>query len=183
MRLCTALGVSLVVSLAFATTDKSRVLSVPLNLKLGLWQMTYTTAGDGVLPLQSIAPELLAKMTPEQRSRTEARLKARIPPGSRIETKQYCLTEEKLKKAIFNSAYEIQNCRRTVLNSTPKLQQFHEECLENGSTRTSDARFEALELGKLKGSIKVKSDGAAAYAMNVEIEGRWMAADCGNAQQ
>ena len=92
MRLCTALGVSLVVSLAFATTDKSRVLSVPLNLKLGLWQMTYTTAGDGVRPLQSIAPELLAKMTPEQRSRTEARLKARVSPGSRIETKQYCLT-------------------------------------------------------------------------------------------
>jgi hypothetical protein len=183
MRLCTALGVSLVVSLAFATTEKSRILNVPLNLKLGLWQMTYTTEGDGVRPLQSIAPELLAKMTPEQRARTEARLKARVPAGSRIETKQYCLTEEKLKKAIFNSAFEIQNCRRTVFNSTARLQQFREECLEDGSTRTSDARFEALELGKLKGSIKVKSDGATAYAMNVEIEGRWLAADCGNAQR
>ncbi len=183
MRLCTALGVSLVVSLTFAATDKNRVSSIPLNLKLGLWQMTYTTEGNGGSAFHSIAPELLARMTPEQRSRTEARLKARIAPGLQIETRQYCVTEERLKRAIFDKAYESPACRRTVLNSTAKLQQFHEECMERESVRSADARFEALDQNKLKGFLKVKFDGANPYTMNVEIEGNWMAADCGTALQ
>ncbi len=177
MRLRTAAGVSLVVSLALAATDKSQ----PLNVKIGLWQMTYTTERNGVSVGQAIAPGLLAKMTPDQRARTEARLRARAQ-GPRVETKQYCLTQERLKNAIFDSA-QSQACQRTMLASTPKLQQFHEECIESGTKRMADGHFEALDFDTMKGSIKIKTDGANPLALNVEIAGRWISNDCGDTAQ
>ena len=184
MRLGTALGVSLVVSLALpAATDKSQLSNVPLNVKIGLWQMTYTTERNGVAVVHSIAPELLAKMTPEMRARTEARLKARAAAqGAQIETKQYCLTQDRLSKAIFNSE-ESQACQRTIVSSTAKMQQFHDECVESGIKRTADGRVEALDFDTLKGLVKMKTEGNNPLTTNVEIAGKWVGNDCGDAAQ
>ena len=184
IRLGTAFGVSLVVSLAVvAAADKSKISNVPLNLKVGLWRMTYTTERNGAAPASNVAPELLAKMTPEQRTRTEARLKARAAAqGVEIETKQYCLTQERLKKAIFNSE-ETRGCRRTMLASTAKLQQFHDECIEGGTKRSTDGRFEATDFDTVKGLLKVKNEGASSVTTNVEIAGKWIANDCGDTAQ
>jgi hypothetical protein len=161
-----------------SATDKTQ----PLNVKVGLWQMTYTTEGSGPLSTQTIPPELLAKMTPEQRIRTEARLRARAAQGPHTENKQYCLTEERLKKSIFESA-ESPTCQRTMTASTAKLQQFHEECTDSGIKRIEDGRFEALDADTMKGSIKVKSEGSNPSTMSAEIIGKWMANDCGGTAQ
>lgn len=161
-----------------AATEKSQ----PLNVKIGLWQMTYTTERNGVAVVQPIAPELLAKMTPEQRSRTEARLKARAARGLHIETKQFCLTEERLKDAVFD-AQTNQTCERTAVTSTAKVQQFHEECNERGTKRTAEGRFEAVDSDTLKGMLKVKAEGNAAFTLSMEIAGRWIGTDCGEAAQ
>jgi hypothetical protein len=178
MRLRAAAGVSLVVSLALAATDKSQ----PLNVKIGLWQMTYTTERNGVAVGQTIAPELLAKMTPDQRARTGARLRARAGQGPRVETKQYCLTQERLKNAMFDSE-QSKACQRTMLASTAKLQQFHEECFEAGTKRMADGRFEALDFDTMKGLLKVKVEGANPLTLNIEIAGRWISNDCGDSAQ
>jgi hypothetical protein len=178
MRLRTALSVSLVVSLALAATEKNE----PLNVKVGLWQMTYRTERNGTAVVQSIAPELLAKVTPEQRNRTEARLRARAAQGLHVESRQYCLTEEWLR----NAAFELepgQACQRSTVTSTAKLQQSHEECIESGAKRSEEGRFEALDSDTLKGLLKVKAEGNAAFTMNMEIAGRWIGSDCGETAQ
>ena len=183
MRLGTALGVSLVVSLALAAANKSQPSNAPLNVKVGLWQMTYTTERNGVTNVQAIAPGLLAKMTPDQRARTEARLRARAAAqGAQIEIRQYCLTQERLKKAIFNNE-ENQACHRTMVASTAKLQQFHDECIESGTKRTADGRFEAMDFDTVKGLLKVKTEGANPLTVNVEIGGKWISNDCGDTAQ
>jgi hypothetical protein len=183
MRLRTALGVSLVVSvvsLAFAAADKSQSLHVPLNVKLGLWQMSYTTERNGTAPgAPGIAAGLLAKMTPEQRARTGARLRAKAAAGPHIETKQYCVTADRLKLAIFNNE-EIQSCQRTMLTSSATLQQFHDECVASGTKRTAEGRFEALDFDTMKGLLKIKAEGTNPFTMSVEIAGRWVANDCGD---
>jgi hypothetical protein len=182
MRLRTALGVSLFVSLTLAAADKSHPLSVPLNVKVGLWQMSYTTERNGALVVPTIAPELWAKMSPEQRARTGARLKARAAQGARTETKQYCLTHERLSNAIFDSE-QNKTCRRTMIAATAKLQQFHEECIEGGIKRLAEGRFEALDFDTMKGSLKVKAEGSNLLTVNVEIAGRWIGNDCGDMAQ
>jgi hypothetical protein len=154
-----------------------------LKIKVGHWQMTYTTDRNGVAVVRAVPPELLAKMTPEQRAKTEARLKARATQGAQVERREYCLTEERLKNTMFDPTNASASCQRTMLVSTGKLQQFHEECAEANSKRTVEGQFEGLDADTMKGSLKVKSDGAAAYTMNVEIAGRWIAADCGNEAQ
>jgi hypothetical protein len=170
---------SLVLSLASPAADKSQPPQVLLSVKVGLWQMTYTTERNGVAVVHAVAPELLAKMTPEQRARTESRLKARAAQGSQVETKQYCLTGERLRKAIFDSE-ENRTCRRTQVTSTTKLQQFHEECTDSGTKRSVDGRFEALDFDTMKGLLKVKAEGNNPYTINVEIAGKWIGEDCGD---
>jgi len=186
MRVPTALAaVLVVVSLTIAAADKPTVLSVPLTLKLGLWQMTYTTERNGVAIVHSIAPELLAKMSPDQRARSEARLKARAAQGSQVETRQFCLTEDRLKKTIFYNDSEANQaaCQRIVLTATAKLQQFREECTGGGTKRALEGRFEAVDPDTMKGSLKVKAEGSNASLMNMEIAGKWVGADCGNEAQ
>lgn len=185
MRVRTAIGACLASfwALSMAAGDKSQVLSVPLNLKVGLWQMTYTTERNGVAVVHPIAPGLLARMTPEQRAKTGARLKARAAQGTQVETRQYCMTDERLKNTNFELSEMGQVCPRTVLTSTPALQQFREECAANANKRTVDGYFEAVDPDTIKGSLKVKSEGSNAYTMSVEIGGRWIAADCGKEAQ
>ena len=144
--------------------------------------MTYTTERNGSAVVQTVAPELLAKMTPDQRNRTEARLNARAAQGLHVETKQYCLTEERLKNAVFEPE-ATQACQRTTVASTAKFQQFHEECNQTGEKRTAEGRFEALDSDTLKGLLKVKAEGNAPFMLNMEIAGRWIGNDCGEAAQ
>src|SRR5579884_3172205 len=71
--------------------------SQPLNLKLGLWETTIDNRTSGAPP---IPDSVLAKMTPEQRARMEAALKARGAGGSQPRTYKNCLTKEGLNKAL-----------------------------------------------------------------------------------
>jgi hypothetical protein len=139
--------------------------------------MTYTMEGGAAV---SIPRSLLAKMTPEQRARTEAKLKARAAQRPRIETKRFCLTEEKLNKAILDDQ-DSKSCRRTIVASTPTLLQFREECAGGDLKRTADARFEALDVETMKGSMKADSTGTNTLHMNVDLAGKWIGADCGDA--
>jgi len=179
MRLRIAIGAGLVLSLAVAAADKTQ----PLHVKLGLWQMTYTT-NRSTAPVQTIRPELLAKMTPEQRARVEAKLKARAAAGPRTETRQFCLTEDKLKNAVFSSE-ESTSCRRKMLASTSKVQQFHEECLDGGMKRIIEGRFEAPLPDLMKGSLQIKAAGsdAAGVSMKMDIVGKWVASTCSSIAQ
>jgi len=62
----------------------------PLNIKTGLWQLTMTTTVSGRPP---IPPEALARMTPEQRAKFEAAMKARASHGPRTRTYKNCVTK------------------------------------------------------------------------------------------
>ena len=186
MRVTTALAAVLVgMSLAFAVAEKPPLLNVPLNIKVGLWQMTYTSERNGVAVVHSITPELLAKMSPEQRAKSEARLKARAAQGSQVETRQFCLTEERLKKSVFDNNAEANQtaCQRIVLASTTKLQQFRDECNEGRVKRTVDGHFEAVDPDTVRGSLKVKAEGNNPSLLNTEIAGKWIGADCGSEAQ
>ena len=177
MRLRAACGTCLAVTFAMAA-DKI----VPLDVKLGLWQMTYTLDASGIPADSGIPPELLAKMSPDQRARTAAKLKAHAAQGPILNTKRYCLTQERLDQAQF-SRDESKTCQRTMSASSAKLQQFHEECDEGGTKRISDARFEALDGKTLKGMVQVRAAGKTTLISNTEIAGKWIGTDCGDEAQ
>jgi hypothetical protein len=166
------LTASIVLSLALLAADKTQ----PLNLRLGLWQMTYTMDRSGVV---SIPAELLAKLTPEQRARTEARLKARAAQGPHVVIKRFCLTQEKLDKAVFEES-DNQSCQRTIVASSSKSLQFRQECVAADAKRSIEGRMEALDPETVKGSLKANLGGGNSPS-TTDLLGKWIAADCGDA--
>lgn len=175
MTLITALGTGLIVPCILVSADKAQ----PLNVKLGLWEMTGTGDSNSGPSQSSIAPGLLAKMTPEQRARAEAKLKARAAQTPRIDTKRFCLTQERLDSGALSG--ESNNlCQRVIVNSTSKAVQVREECEDNGVKRTLDGHFEALDPEAMKGSLKIKVGGNNTKMVNVEVAMKWIGADCGD---
>jgi hypothetical protein len=150
----------------------------PLNAKLGLWEMATTMQLGGVPP---IPPETLAKMTPDQRAQVEAMFKSKMGQGAAPRVTQSCVTQEKLDKAVFSE--DKKSCQRTVVNSTSKLIEFHEECTEpDGSKRTADGKFELSGDSSMKGTMLGKAiNKGRTMDINVNISGKWISADCGKA--
>lgn len=159
------------VPVLFLAADKL----TPPNAKLGLWETTNSHQMTGVPP---IPPDVLAKMPPDQRARIEAAFKQRAAPAS--ETRQSCLTQEKLDKGFFVD--QRQSCQRTITSSTPTLAEFHEECTNSdGSTGKADGKFEFPNPTNMKGSMQITATTAKGQTMNMKIDvvGKWVSSDCG----
>jgi len=151
----------------------------PINAKLGLWEVTSTQMMTGAPPIPA---EALAKMPPEQRERMEAMFKQRLGQPV-VRTNQTCMTQDKLAKAPF--AEEKEACQRTIVSSTSKSFEMHQDCTEkNGYQTSADAKYEVVGDNAMKGSIKVKAthDGHTTN-MNIDLSGKWLSADCGNVKK
>lgn len=82
MRSRIFLGLVLICAIAGWAADRIQ----PLNVKLGLWEMTITTKNSGQMP---VPPELLSKLTSEQRARLEERMKAQSSGDSKTRTYRF----------------------------------------------------------------------------------------------
>jgi Spy/CpxP family protein refolding chaperone len=115
----------------------------PLNVKLGLWEMTMTLKTSGQLPL----PEAyLSKLTPEQRAKLEADMKARSSAHEHTQTYKTCLTKERVT---FDE--EDKNCTRTILTSTSSKIAAKLACTQQEVQINGTLEFEALTPRALKG--------------------------------
>src|SRR5579862_2888392 len=81
--------------------------TTPLNVKTGEWEVTTSTESSGQLP---IPEEMLNKLTPEQRARMEAAMKARGAGGPRTSVRKNCVKKEDLDKA-FGNDEEHKSCK------------------------------------------------------------------------
>jgi hypothetical protein len=63
------------------------------NIKPGLWEVSNTPQVSGEMP---IPEEQLAKLTPEQRARMEAAMKAAMASGGKPHVYKECMTPEKI---------------------------------------------------------------------------------------
>jgi hypothetical protein len=164
------------VGLGLLAADKMQ----PIKAKLGLWEITATSSSQmsGMPAMPSIPPEKLAQMPPAQRAQVEAMLK-QASGAPTVTTTQTCITQEKLDKAQFNQ--ERGSCKRTIVNSTSKLLEMHLECVdEKGNQSTSDVKYEVTGDNTMKGTNKIKANASGhAINMNIDLSGKWLAADCG----
>ncbi len=151
----------------------------PLDLKLGLWEVTTTSAMSGQMPMP---PEALAKLTPEQRARMEERMKANSSAQEKPTTRKECITKEKLSK---ENAFgeERKFCTRTVTTSTGSKLEIKIQCAENGMKSDGMLRIEAVNFETVKGSMNMAmSGGERTMNMNSNFTGKWVSAACGEVQ-
>jgi len=146
----------------------------PLDVKLGQWETTTTTDSSGLPP---IPPELLQRLTPEQRAKMEEMMKSRASAGPKTTTRKSCLKKEDLDKALSFGSDE--RCNRTIVTSSRSKQDIHLECAIGGGKQTGTIRVEALSSENVKGAMQMTmSGGDRTMNMNYSFNAKWIGPVC-----
>jgi len=146
-----------------------------LNVKLGLWEMTSLMRFSGVPPLPK---DVLDKMTPQQRAKMIADLKAASEEEPEPETSSECITQEDLDKPFKSSNSE--DCTSTIVRTTRTTQEIRMVCI--GKTKGSGTfKVNTPTPETMNGTLDLKAgDGPDAFTIKGTIKGRWLGADCGD---
>jgi hypothetical protein len=117
-------------------------------------------------------------MPPEARARMEAAMKKRQSQVPKSHTYKTCLTQKDLSRPFGKQKdTEDDKCTNTILTATRTVQEYKMEC--GGSAPHSGVmRIEALSRERIKSTMKMNMNSSRGV-VNMEISGRWLAADCG----
>ncbi|MDY6946256.1 MAG: DUF3617 family protein [Pseudomonadota bacterium] len=164
----TALAALLSITLSAAGAER-------LNVKLGLWEMTSIMRFSGMPPLPK---EVTDKMTPQQRAKMAADLKAAAEEEPEPEVSSECVTQEDLDKP-FQSA-NSDDCQQTIVRTTPTSQEIRMVC--TGKTKGSGVfKVNTPTPETMNGALDLKAgEGPDAFTIKGTIKGRWLGADCGD---
>ncbi len=149
------------------------------NIKPGLWEVRMVPQVSGEMPI----PEAeLAKLSPEQRARFEAAMKAALAKGATPHVYKDCMTPEKISRGFdVDKPREDASCQRKVISSSANELTVHDECNGRDSKTVSDMHFEVKGGTQASGKIKVVStSGSKTMNFNSTIDGKWLASSCGN---
>jgi len=161
---------------ADAADSQAGVKLQPMNVKPGLWETTtsITTAGEMPIP-----PGTLDQLTPEQRARVEARMKANADAHTNTHTSKSCVTKEDLEKYKSDFGARADGCSPTIISSTSSSAKAKISCETQGLSGTGTYEVEALDSEHLKGSshATLTSNG---HTMNVDgkFASKWLGSSC-----
>ena len=173
-------------TVAFAQTQKkpgenaeknAKVKMIPINVKTGLWQSTSTVTITGAL---GMPPEILAKLTPEQRARYEAAMQSQAAGHTRTSTHTGCITEKDLASDPFeqkDSDGRLQ-CHETVLRSTSSEVEVEESCTGEASMNFR-MKIHAVDREHAVGTGQgTATMGGHTMKSNIKFESKWLGATC-----
>ncbi len=148
----------------------------PLAVKTGLWEVTTTISMSGQMPLP---PDVLEKLTPEQRAKFEERMNGKsLQPAKPIVSK-HCLTQEQLDKGA-SFAEDRKSCQHTIVSSTRSKAVVRMDCLDNGVKIEAKLEFEAVDSENIKGQTQTTATGGdRTMNSNSTLTGKWLGPACG----
>jgi len=147
----------------------------PLNVKPGQWETTVTIARNGQLP---VPPEVLARMSPEQRAAFEERMKATVAQAPQTRVTKSCLTAEDLAKS-FGANDDNKTCKRTIVSASASGQDFKIECTNGPMTSSGTGHVDVVDSEHISGKTKIGMT-RGGQTMNVEttFSSKWLGAAC-----
>ena len=146
-----------------------------LNVKLGLWETTWTTETRGMPPLPK---ELLDRLSPEQRKKMEADVRAAQAKGPDINSDRECITQKDLEKPF--EPENTKECTHSVVTSTRTTQEVRIVC-SGGMPGSGSMKVSAANPETMTGSLDLKlGQGADSMTIKGQMKGRWLGADCGD---
>ncbi|MBK6452029.1 MAG: DUF3617 domain-containing protein [Steroidobacteraceae bacterium] len=139
-----------------------------LDIKTGAWEVTISTAMSGM----PIPKEAMAKMSPEQRARMEASMRAQAGQG-KPHISRSCVTREDIDRGLLMRSDEP-NCKRKVITQNARHLEMEEVCTGPEPSK-SHFKVDATSNERYTGSIDTtRGDGK----VHVDMSGRWIAATC-----
>lgn len=164
-------GLVMLSSVAVWAADKFQ----PLNVKTGLWETTSTRTTSGEMPIPA---EVLARLTPEQRAKMEAKMKANSAERTKTTTSKSCMTKEKLEKAPFSD--EQKECTRTIVTSTSSKAEVGFVCDKEDTKINGTINIEALNPENVKGASHVTiTGGGHTMSTSGTFTSKWLGSACG----
>jgi hypothetical protein len=150
---------------------------VPLNIKPGLWETTINSNVDGGLPIPA---GMLERLSPEQRTRFEERMKANSAAHTRTTTHTKCVTREDIEKQKSDFA-SSKECTPTVITSTSTAAKGTLSCESDEMKSTATFSVEAPDQEHLKGSSQGTVAGNG-HTMKIDtaFTSKWLGSSCGN---
>jgi hypothetical protein len=147
----------------------------PLDVKTGLWETTVNMDRTGAPP---IPPEVLARLTPEQRAKFEERMKSAAGQGAKPVLHKHCLTKEELNKPLsFGSAEQA--CQRTIMTSSGSKQEIRVECAKATMKSSGTVRVEAVDSENVKGATQMTmTDGTRTMTIKSTFTSKWIGPVC-----
>jgi hypothetical protein len=151
---------------------------VPPNVRLGLWEITENRDLTGMPAMPTIPPEVLARMTPEQRAQMEARMSG----GPKTTIRKYCVTKEKLEKDLVFGDERNNDCKRTVLSSSSTMTEVKIQCTQKETTSNGTFKFEVLSPDNVKGTVRMVSTTGNGRTMNINLDfvSKYLGSACGD---
>ena len=165
-------------SLAVTASIHAAELTKP-NIKPGLWEVSINPQVSGEMP---IPEDQLAKMSPEQRARVQAALKASMTKGAKPRVYKECMTPEKIARGFdLNPHGDDPSCKRNVVSSSANAVTVHDECNKPEGKTVTDMHFEVKGGTQTSGKINIVMTSSAGKTMTVNstVQGKWLAASCG----
>lgn len=165
---------SVLVAAAVATALPAWAAAETLNVKTGLWEITSVTETRGMPPLPK---ELLNSLTPEQRAKMEAEIRAGQKNADK-DTDRECVTQKDLEQP-FQSA-NTKECKQTIVKSSRTAQEVQIVC-SGGIPGSGVFKVSASNPETMSGTLDLKlGEGADAMTIKARLQGRWLSSDCGD---
>jgi Protein of unknown function (DUF3617) len=144
------------------------------DVKLGLWEMTWSVQTSGQLPKID-----MSKLPPAQQAIAQAAMKAATANMGAPHTFKTCLGEEQLKKGASFNVDKDASCTTTVLKSTSTEMQVKQVCTGK-RPRTVSIDYKAATPESVSGVSHVDMNmGGKAMTADGKMSGKWLAEDCG----
>jgi len=182
---------TILLALAGCSCSANLATAQNLNLKLGLWEFTSTTESKGdlisMMPAAEKArlEEAKAHMTPEQRAKMEALLKARtsmLGPTATPRVFKSCLTREsmQLKFANLSNSQYDSSCPTTPIRSTSTAFESRQACSTSGVNTNTLIVMEATDPEQFAGNVRSTVSGQnGTFEVRAHTTGKWLGSACG----
>ncbi len=142
-----------------------------LKINLGAWELSTN------LDVASASVDT-SKMTPEQKARVEAMMRARANGGAI--TRKSCVTQEDYNKGNFLDEDPAgMKCTRTITTNTATVFEATRTCTGDNGSRSEHVRIEATSPASLTMKSTVAGTrGGRPINANVVMNAKWLGADC-----
>jgi hypothetical protein len=149
-----------------------------LNIRTGLWQMTYRMQIRGA---PTVPRDVTDKLTAEQRARLAAAQQKSASQGPKTWTEKTCVTAKDLQDGAFrvesSDAAEEEGCSDKMTARTATLQEGTTSC--DGGKTTGQIRVEVLGKDRVQGRITTSGPGVSS---TIEMSGQWLSTSCAGAE-
>jgi len=147
------------------------------NVKLGLWEMTWSAQTNGKMPSVD-----LSKVPAAQQAMAQSMMKNAMAQMGKPHSFKTCIGEEQLKKGASFDYNKDPSCTTSVLKSSSSELQAKQVCTGK-HPRTVSFDYKATTPESVSGSTHVDMTGdsaAGGMAVDSKMSGKWLGGDCGS---